>query len=98
MRYNQENTPFIQKEQIPARFSRQDVLRDAAAKSRRYADTNRATILSNTARNKSYITFKTRSGDVKRVEALLWGMDKDFVLLRSGMFLPLRSILEINHS
>lgn len=89
---------FINKERISnLTFSKKDVLQDPDAKSRRYYAANRATILSNTYRNKSIITFKTASGEKKRVEAALWGLDKDFVLLKSGMFLPLRSILEINY-
>ncbi|AKD03513.1 hypothetical protein POKO110462_06140 [Pontibacter korlensis] len=98
MQKQQNNTKLISKERIPTlKFSKKDVLQDSSEKSRRYDDANRATILSNTNRNKSMITFKTASGEKKCVEATLWGLDKDFVLLRSGMFLPLRSILEINY-
>ncbi|MCX2738881.1 hypothetical protein [Pontibacter anaerobius] len=92
------DTQLINKDRISTlKFSKTDVLQDSEAKSRRYYAANRATILSNTYRNKSMITFKTASGEKKCVEAALWGFDKDFVLLRSGMFLPLRSILEINY-
>ncbi|WP_266204398.1 hypothetical protein [Pontibacter kalidii] len=93
-----KDTQLINKERIPTlKFSKKDVLQDPDAKSRRYYAANRATILSNTFRTKSMITFKTETGEKKRVEAALWGLDKDFVLLKSGMFLPLRSILEINY-
>ncbi|TPE42616.1 hypothetical protein [Pontibacter mangrovi] len=93
-----KNTQLINKERIATlKFSKTDVLQDPDAKSRRYYAANRATILSNTFRTKSMITFKTDTGELKRVEAALWGLDKDFVLLRSGMFLPIRSILEINY-
>lgn len=98
MQQQTTNTARIQKERIPTlRFSKQDVLKDASARSRRYYDANRATILSNVYKNKSIITFITASGEKKCVEAALWGLDKDFVLLKSGMFLPLRSIVEINY-
>jgi hypothetical protein len=98
MQNQKKDTQLISKERIPnLTFSKRDVLQDPDAKSRRYYAANRATILSNTFRNKSMITFKTASGEVKRVEAALWGLDRDFVLLKSGMFLPLRSILEINY-
>ncbi|ARS37669.1 hypothetical protein [Pontibacter actiniarum] len=98
MQKQTDKTQLIQKERIPAlRFGKKDVLQDATARSRRYYDANRATILSNTYQNKSMITFRTASGELKCVEAALWGLDKDFVLLRSGMFLPLRSILKINY-
>lgn len=98
MQNDTNNTQLINKERIPSfKFSKKDVLQDQDAKSRRYYDANRATILSNTYRTKSMITFKTDTGEKKCVEAALWGLDKDFVLLKSGMFLPLRSILKINY-
>lgn len=98
MQDTKNNTQLISKERISTlKFSKNDVLQDADAKSRRYYAANRATILGNTYRNKSMITFKTASGEIKCVEAALWGFDKDFVLLKSGMFLPLCAILEINY-
>lgn len=76
-------------------FGQEDVLKDPNARSIRYYEANRATILGNTYHNKSLITFCTEDGDVKQVETTVWCYDDKFVLLKSGMFLPLKSIIKI---
>ena len=87
---------MIEKENIPMlHFSQDDVLKDPAARSIRHYEANRATILGNAYRNKAIITFCTEDGDVKQVETTVWCYDDRFVLLKSGTFLPLKSILKI---
>lgn len=78
-------------------FSQEDVLKDPAARSIRYYEANRATILGNVYHNKALITFCTDDGDVKQVETTIWSYDDKFVLLKSGTFLPLKSILKIEN-
>ena len=51
----------------------------------------------NAYRNKAIITFCTDDGDVKQVETTVWCYDDKFVLLKSGTFLPLKSILKIEN-
>jgi hypothetical protein len=95
-----ERSPrLIEKEHIPMlHFGQEDVLKDPSARSIRHYEANRATILGNAYRNKATITFCTDDGDVKKVETTVWCYDDKFVLLKSGTFLPLKSILKIENS
>lgn len=79
-------------------FGNDDVLKDPSARSRRYYDVNRAAILGNAYRNKARITFCTDAGEIKCVETTIWAYDDKFVLLKSGTFLPLKSIYQIDNS
>ncbi|MFT2010586.1 hypothetical protein ACMA1I_18060 [Pontibacter sp. 13R65] len=89
---------LIEKERIPTlHFSKEDVLKDAMARSRRNYDINRATILGNAFRNKAAITFCTDQGEIKKVETTVWASDDKFVLLKAGTFLPLHSILKVEN-
>ncbi|MCP2042060.1 hypothetical protein [Pontibacter sp. HSC-36F09] len=99
MKRTEKRASLIEKEHIPMlRFGQDDVLKDPAARSVRNYEANRATILGNAYRNKAIITFCTADGDVKRVETTVWCYDDKFVLLKSGTFLPLNSILKIENS
>jgi len=53
--------------------------------------------LGNGYHGKVNILFKTDDGDLKRVETTIWAFDQDFVTLKSGMSIPLRCILGIEH-
>lgn len=78
-------------------FGNEDVLKDPQARSRRRYDVNRASILGNAYRNKAIITFCTETGETKKVETTVWFYDDRFVLLKSGTFLPLKSILKVEN-
>lgn len=96
--YLEKRVVMIDKETIPMlRFGQEDVLKDPTARSRRYYDINRAAILGNAYQNKASITFCTDKGDVKCVETTVWAYDDKFVLLKYGTFIPLKSILQIDH-
>ena len=93
-----ETANLIEKENIAAlQFSKEDVLQDPGARSRRYYDINRATILGNAFRNKTAIPFCTEQGEVKKVETTVWANDDRFVLLKAGTFLPLQSIMKVEN-
>ncbi|PVY41728.1 hypothetical protein [Pontibacter virosus] len=99
MKRTEKRASLIEKEHIPMlHFSHEDVLKDPTARSIRNYEANRATILGNAYRNKAIITFCTEDGDVKQVETTVWCYDDNFVLLKSGTFLPLKSILKIENS
>ncbi len=92
------NIDLIEKEHIPMlKFGKEDVLQDPNARSIRYYNLNRAAILGNAYRNKAAITFRTDKGDVKCVQTTVWTYDDRFVLLKSGTFLPLKSILKVEN-
>jgi hypothetical protein len=99
MKRTQKRASLIDKERIPMlHFSHEDVLKDPTARSIRHYEANRATILGNAYHNKATITFCTNDGDVKKVETTVWCYDDQFVLLKAGTFLPLKSILKIQNS
>ncbi|MBD1397891.1 hypothetical protein H9Q13_12005 [Pontibacter sp. JH31] len=98
MKRTEKRANLIQKEHIPMlHFGQEDVLKDPTARSIRHYEANRATILGNAYRNKALITFCTDDGEVKQVETTVWCYDDNFVLLKSGTFLPLKSILKIEN-
>ncbi|TXK28397.1 hypothetical protein FVR03_20875 [Pontibacter qinzhouensis] len=89
---------LIEKERISTlHFSKEDVLKDPNARSRRSYDINRATILGNAYRNKAAITFRTDEGELKTVETTVWANDDKFVMLKAGTFLPLKSIVKVEN-
>lgn len=99
MNATKTNIDLIDKEHIPSlKFGKEDVLQDANARSIRYYNLNRAAILGNAYRNKAAITFRTEKGDIKCVNTTVWTYDDRFVLLKSGTFLPLKSILKVENS
>lgn len=99
MKRTEKKPSLIEKERIPMlRFGTEDVLKDPTARSMRHYEANRATILGNAYHNKATITFCTDDGDIKKVETTVWCYDDKFLLLKSGTFLPLRSILKIENS
>ena len=88
----------IEKERIPyLKFGKTDVLQDPNDRSTRYYHVNRASILGNAYHNKVAITFQTEQGEMRKVETTIWAFDDRFVLLKSGSYLPLRSILKIEN-
>lgn len=89
---------LIDKELIPRlKFTHEDVVTDPLEKVKRLHDLKWAAILGNGYHGKVNILFKTDDGDLKRVETTIWAFDQDFVTLKSGTSIPLRSILSIDH-
>lgn len=89
---------LIDKELIPRlKFPHEDVVTDPVEKVKRLHDLRWAAILGNGYHGKVNILFKTDDGDLKRVETTIWAFDQDFVTLKSGTSIPLRSILSIEH-
>jgi len=90
---------WIEKEHIPTlRFGSDDVLKDPSKRNRRSYEANRATILGNAFHNKARITFCTDKGDINCVETTVWAHDDQFLLLKSGAFLPMKCIYKIDNS
>jgi hypothetical protein len=99
MKRTEKQGNLIDKEHIPMlHFGQEDVLKDPQERSRRHYEANRATILGNAYRNKAIITFCTDDGEIKKVETTVWCYDDKFLLLKSGAFLPLKSVLKIENS
>ena len=87
----------IQKEQIGYySFPGDDVLRTKESKSLRRHELARAQILGNTMKHKVKINFyvKKRPYPVS-VETTVWGVDDEFVFLKGGRVIPIKSIESI---
>lgn len=84
----------VEKEVIPTlHFPQEDVLTDKAQLARRRADAERASRLGNNHHGKPDIFFQTADGQIKRVQAAVWGAHTDYLTLKAGIMLPLRAVL-----
>jgi hypothetical protein len=87
---------LVNKEEIPSfKFGIEDVLTDPDAKIKRWNDTHRATVLGNGYHCKVEITFNTADGETKRVDTTIWDCDNNYIMLKSGASIPVRSISSI---
>ena len=85
---------LIEKEDVATlHFAPNDVLPDKSARQRRRADADRAVTLCNTYHGKLDIYFQTANGAVKRMAPTVWAADTNFLTLKSGTSLPLRTVL-----
>lgn len=96
MQTTAKNSSLIEKEVIPSlHFSKDDVLTEPQEQRKRLWDINRAMTLGNGYHGKVAITFKTAEGELKRVDTTVWAFDQDFITLKAGCSIPLRSIVGI---
>lgn len=77
------------------RFADADVLPTAAERCRRATEAARAAILGNTYRGKLAVAFRTADGALHRLQTCVWAVDGDYVVLQTGIALPLRAVLGI---
>jgi len=85
----------IPKEQVAnLKFPAGEVLTALEARIRRRADLDRALVLGNIDHNKVKIVFKDQEG-LKQVETTIWAVTEERVILKSGMVIPIRCIVEV---
>ncbi|TYZ07803.1 hypothetical protein FY528_13990 [Hymenobacter lutimineralis] len=77
-------------------FPVSDVLATPDARNLRRYSAERATTLGNGYHGKVDIYFKTADGETKRVQTTVWANDAEYITLKSGAFLPMRSVLGID--
>lgn len=98
MKTDELTIDLTQKEIIPQlKFPHDDVLTDPIEKIKRLQALKWAAVLGNGYHGKVNILFQTADEEVKRVETTVWAYDQDFVTLKSGTNLPIRSIISIDH-
>jgi hypothetical protein len=86
---------FITKEEINAfHFVHQDVLSHEDERRLRFQELQKAMRLGNNEKSKAKITFATDDG-IKRVETTVWAADAHGVMLKSGVYIPVHSICEV---
>ncbi|MBT9392535.1 hypothetical protein KLP40_05105 [Hymenobacter sp. NST-14] len=75
------------------RFATEEVLPSVADRQLRRHSAERATTLGNGYHGKVNIYFRTAEGATKCVQTTVWATDADFLTLKSGRAIPLRSVL-----
>lgn len=86
---------LIEKEQIPTfNFPKQEVLSDELQILQRQVNLEKAQTLGNGYRRKVKITFLTDQGP-KAVDTTVWAFTNDYVILKSGVTIPKRSIMNV---
>ncbi|WP_133273109.1 hypothetical protein [Hymenobacter radiodurans] len=87
----------IEKEAIPGlAFPHDDVLSDPAQQLQRRHDAERASKLGNSYQGKVTIYFQTHEGITRRVQTTIWAVHEEYVTLKAGITLPLRSIIRFD--
>lgn len=93
-----ENITIVQKEHLQGlHFLKSEVLTENILRQRRQYNLNRALILSNLDHNKALITFKTEENYIFKVEATIWAVTEDYILLKGGVTIPVRSIVDLDY-
>ncbi len=86
----------IPKEQIVSlTFGNTDVLSDLQHQAERKYKLNRAMLLGNLYQVKVSITFRDALNQRHQIETTIWAVFENYIGLKSGMTLPIRSIEDI---
>ncbi|MFI5149251.1 MAG: hypothetical protein ACHQRM_05920 [Bacteroidia bacterium] len=89
------NPAVVEKNLIASmEFPSSEVLTSAEAIAGRRAAAEKAMLLGNNYKGKVKIIFEDAQGS-KQVETTIWAVTEHFILLKTGMSIPLRRILEI---
>ena len=75
-------------------FPHQDVLQSSEQIAQRKIDAERAMILGNNYKGKVKIIFED-TGGIKQIETTIWSVTDKWVLIKTGMGIPLNRIHEI---
>lgn len=76
-------------------FTKEDVHSDRDRVARRKYNLRKATKLGNLYKRKVIIRFRTLEGYLKKVEARVWSLGEEYVSLKGGMNIPVRSVEEV---
>jgi len=91
-----ETISSIPKEEIPGlRFSLKEVLKTKEEIIRRKLDLERAMVLGNLEHIKTRIVFEAWEG-LMAVETTVWATTDNYVNLKGGVCIPLRSICKVS--
>lgn len=90
-----QNLNLIEKEDIPSfSFPKNDVLINPDDVLKRQMNLEKAQTLGNGYRRKVKISFLTEEGP-KSVDTTVWAATQEYVILKSGVTIPKRSILDV---
>lgn len=86
----------IDKEELPnLSFAKKDVILDPENQKKRMADLYRSQTLGNLLQTKVKIIFEADQ-QTYQVETTVWAVGDTFISLKGGMYLPIRSILQVD--
>ncbi|NVK51028.1 MAG: hypothetical protein HWE09_14750 [Cyclobacteriaceae bacterium] len=86
----------IEKEQVGTiLFSQGDVLNHPEEMKARLQNLHRSQTLGNLLQTKVKITFLSSDGKTYQVYTTVWAVGSDFVVLKSGVTIPIRSIKRV---
>jgi hypothetical protein len=90
-----QNLKMIEKEEIPSfTFTKTEVLSNPDDVMKRQVNLEKAQTLGNGYRRKVKISFLTEEGP-KSVDTTVWAATQEYVILKSGVTIPKRSILDV---
>ena len=88
---------IIPKEEISSViFGKYDVLASIEDRHTRKWQADRAVSLGNLFQQKVKIVFENKAGDLQQIETTIWSVTEDYILIKGGRYLPLKSIQEIS--
>lgn len=79
-------------------FGVEDVLKDRDRKSIRRYKLNRALMLGNLYKRKVKIKMQTAEGILKKIDTTIWSVGEEFVSLKDGIHVPIKSIVDVDFS
>lgn len=86
--------PLIQKEALAGvSFQKTEVIDSHALRQNRTFNLNKALVLGNLYHYKVSIIFKTEEGLTQMVVTTIWAVSDDFILLKGGIFVPVKAII-----
>lgn len=76
-------------------FSKEDVFKTKEDVITRKCNLSKALTLGNLYKRKVVIKFRTLEGYMKRVEASVWSLGEEYISIKGGFNIPIRSIEEV---
>lgn len=79
-------------------FGVEDVIKDRDRKSIRRYKLYRALMLGNLYKRKVKIHMQTAEGILRRIDTTIWSVGEEFVSLKDGVHVPIKSIIDVDFS
>lgn len=92
-----KNIAIIDKELLSnIRFSKEEVIPEKTGQLKRSIDLFRGMLLGNIEHCKVKITFKDENDVLHSVETTIWATLEEYIILKGGKNIPIRSIISID--
>lgn len=86
----------VSKETLPSQqFIREEILPEKISQQLRLAPLYRAQLLGNLYHQKVNIVYRLKTGEVQQVETTVWSVEENYVVLKSGITIPVHAIVEV---